>query len=165
MKKWSLTPLIFALGACVAQAQAPDEATPEQRVKREAGERFASRHPVRGKMALEVIDELKAEGFACWMEWRRALPEVDGVKSWIHARYGMMYCSRWNPRPGVPCIEERVAFDVDWHNPKAEGEALVAQLPTSPVVGHSHVCVPSRPTPASSDQEPISRSSSGATDK
>lgn len=146
---------VVVLGASIAQARPLDEELPEQRIKRESSERFAAAHPMRGRMALEVIDELKAEGFACWMEWRRALPEVDGVKSWIHARYGMMYCSRWNPRPGVPCIEERVAFDVEWHDPKAEGEALVAQLPTSPVVGYSHVCVPSRDGDPSLDPQTI----------
>lgn len=137
--------LLVAVGACQATPQAlrAGEAR-DERVKRQSAERFHARHSIAGKTAFAVVDEMKGEGFSCWIEYRHRLPEAGGTRSAPWGRYAMLYCSRWDPRPGVPCLEERVAYDVDWRDPGAEGEALAAQLATSTLSAQVHTCVPGR---------------------
>ena len=77
------------------------------------------------------------------------MPELDRHDRSAHHTRPVLFCSKWDPTPGLPCVERRYAFEVEWSDARALDEALVEQLRTRHIVSESYKCVPNpSPEPA-----------------
>ena len=95
----------------------------------------------RGRIAGAAIAQLKEGGFACWLEHRRHVPGLDppGAKE-DHTR-PVLFCSHWDPTPGLACVERRYTFEVDWSDAKAPDVGMVEQLRSRPIKAEAFKCV------------------------
>ena len=41
----------------------------------------------------------------------------------------MLFCSKWDPRPRIACIERRFAFEIDWADAQADDDVVVDRGP------------------------------------
>ena len=97
----------------------------------------------RGRIAGAAIADLKAEGFACWLEQRRRVPGLDvEPRQQIHTTRPVLFCSLWDPTPGLACVERRYVFEVEWADAKAPDDGLVEQLRTRRISAERYTCVP-----------------------
>jgi hypothetical protein len=108
----------------------------------------------RGRIAGAAIAALKDQGFACWLEHRRQVPGLDapGPKD-DHTR-PVLFCSHWDPTPGLECVERRYTFEVDWVDAKAPDVMMVEQLRTRPIKGELYKCVPGSKDAAEKTEAP-----------
>ena len=107
----------------------------------------------RGRVAGAAIAELKEQGFACWLEHRRHVPELDAPGPKANATRPVLFCSQWDPTPGLACIERRYAFEVEWADAKADDAGITEQLKRRPIRAESYKCVsPSLPVQTRSPQ-------------
>ena len=95
----------------------------------------------RGEIAGAAIARLRSDGFACWLEHRRHVPDLDGPGPKSNATRPVLFCSKWDPSPGLECIERRYAFEVEWSDPKAHDAGIAEQLGTRPIANQSFKCV------------------------
>jgi hypothetical protein len=56
----------------------------------------------------------------------------------------VLFCSRWDPRPGIACIERRYAFEVDWADAQADDAVIMGQLDRRRIRDETYKCVPAR---------------------
>ena len=90
-----------------------------------------------------AIARLKEQGFSCWLEQRRRVPGLDiEPRQQIHTTRPVLFCSLWDPTPGLACVERRYAFEVEWADPKAPDIDLVEQLRTRRIGAERYTCVP-----------------------
>jgi hypothetical protein len=82
----------------------------------------------RGRIAGAAITLLREEGFACWLEQRTPVP--------------MLFCSKWDPTPGLACRERRYAFEVEWSDANTVDASLMQQLRTRRIGAQRYICVP-----------------------
>jgi hypothetical protein len=95
----------------------------------------------RGRIAGAAIAQLKDEGFSCWLEQRRHVPGLDvETRHALHKTRPVLFCSKWDPTPGLPCVERLYAFEVEWADAGALDEALVEQLRTRRIAREHYRC-------------------------
>ena len=94
----------------------------------------------KGRTAADTLALMRADRYACALEYRPLDAELDPKpRAGQLAKAVVLSCSRWDPSPERPCVEERVVFDIDWPDPR--GDPL-DQLWTAQVVGQSFRCSP-----------------------
>lgn len=108
-----------------------------------AREPMRPEEPFRGRVAGAAIAQLKDQGFACWLERRRHVPGLDVEPKYaLNKTRPVLFCSKWDPSPGLACVERRFAFEVEWADARALDEALVEQLRTRRIARERYTCVP-----------------------
>ena len=97
----------------------------------------------RGRIAGAAIAQLKDDGFACWLEQRRHVPglDIEQRRELLQTR-PVLFCSKWDPTPGLACIERRYVFEVEWSDARALDAGLVDQLHTRRISRERYTCVP-----------------------
>jgi hypothetical protein len=96
----------------------------------------------RGRIAGAAIAELKDQGFACWLEHRRHVPGLDAPGPKDEQTRPVLFCSHWDPTPGLECVERRYAFEVDWVDANAPDVMMVEQLRSRTIKRELYKCVP-----------------------
>lgn len=133
-----LPPLVVLvlLAACGTAGPPVAPASPEAAA---AAARFAAAHRFAGRTANAAARELREQGFSCFIESREKAGRLG-----LRSRVPQLWCSKWNGAANAACREERVALAIDWHDPEAEGDALLRQLLTRLVTAQRYTCVPPR---------------------
>jgi hypothetical protein len=127
---WLLT---LALAAACGSTQSPD--VPLRTEKPAPPQASHS-----GRSVADTLASMRGDRFACALEYRSLDAELDRKpRAGQLAKAVILSCSRWDPSPERPCVEERVVFDIHWPDP--QGDPL-AQLGEAQVVGQSFRCSP-----------------------
>lgn len=129
-----LAPLLLA--ACAAPGPSDSPASSEAAA---ADARFRAAHHFEGRTANAAARELREQGYGCFIESREKAGRFGRL-----SRVPELWCSKWSGAIGARCREERVALEIDWHDPEAANDALLRQLLTRLVTRQRYTCVLAR---------------------